>query len=178
MPAKIDIMTALLYAAGDEGVASERVENLLNIDHDEVEQLTQLFHSEVFQIKKYGMKWFLELKATYNSYIEELVVQQTERKLTQASMETLAIIAYNQPVTRNDVENLRGVHSDGPVRTLIERGLVAVRTEDSRSQQLYTTDYFLQVFGLSSLDALPEDSDTESKEEMDLFFKSLTTKGE
>ncbi|TDL97840.1 SMC-Scp complex subunit ScpB [Macrococcus brunensis] len=178
MPAKIDIFEALLYAVGDEGLESERVESLLNMTHDEVEQLAADFSSAVFQLRRYGGKWFLELKSEYTPYLASLVDQQSERKLTQASMETLAIIAYNQPVTRSDVESLRGVNSDGPVRTLIERGLVAVKTEESRSQQLYTTDYFLQVFGLTSIEELPEDSDTDTKEEMDLFFKSLTTKGE
>ncbi|GGB05375.1 SMC-Scp complex subunit ScpB [Macrococcus hajekii] len=178
MADKLNILTALLYAAGDEGIASEKVESLLEINHDDVEPLLNQFDSDVFRIKRYGTKIFLELKPVYNPYIEALVIQQTERKLTQASLETLAIIAYNQPVSRSDIEMMRGVNSDGPVRTLIERGLVTVETAEARSQQLYTTDYFLQLFGLTSLDELPEDSTSDTKEEMDLFFQSLNNKGE
>lgn len=58
MPAKIDIFEALLYAVGDEGLESERVESLLNMTHDEVEQLAADFSSAVFQLRRYGGKWF------------------------------------------------------------------------------------------------------------------------
>lgn len=93
-------------------------------------------------------------------------------KLSQAAMETLSIIAYNQPLTRSDIELIRGINSDGAVKTLIARGLVeAKEVQNSRSQQLITTDLFLNVFGIEKLEDLP--TTQEDEEEMDAFFSNL-----
>lgn len=84
----------------------------------------------------------------------------------------LAIIAYNQPMTRNDIELIRGIQSDGPVKTLIAKGLVEPKTNpEARGQQLFTTDLFLNVFGLESLEALP--TTDEEEEEIESFFSQL-----
>lgn len=73
-------------------------------------------------------------------------------KLSQAAMETLSIIAYNQPLSRSDIELIRGINSDGAVRTLIARGLIEAKdVENSRSHALQTTDLFLNVFGIEKL---------------------------
>lgn len=70
-------------------------------------------------------------------------------KLSQAAMETLSIIAYNRPLSRSDIELIRGINSDGAVRTLIARGLIEAKdVENSRSHALQTTDLFLNVFGI------------------------------
>ena len=67
-------------------------------------------------------------------------------------METLSIIAYNQPLSRSDIELIRGINSDGAVRTLIARGLIEAKdVENSRSHALQTTDLFLNVFGIEKL---------------------------
>lgn len=99
-------------------------------------------------------------------------------KLSQAAMETLSIIAYNQPLTRGDIEMIRGINSDGAVKTLIARGLVEAKDVDhSRSHHLLTTDLFLNVFGIENLDALPTTEEDEA--EMDEFFSNLVNqKGE
>lgn len=73
-------------------------------------------------------------------------------KLSQAAMETLSIIAYNRPLSRSDIELIRGINSDGAVRTLIARGLIEAKdVENSRSHALQTTDLFLNVFGIEKL---------------------------
>ena len=72
-------------------------------------------------------------------------------KLSQAAMEALSIIAYNQPLSRSDIELIRGINSDGAVKTLIARGLIEAKDEeDSRSQQLYTTELFLMYLVLNN----------------------------
>ncbi len=173
-----DIMTGLLYTVGDEGIEAETLCELLNMTKKELAELVQTFESDVMRINQYGSRYFLGVVAELNPYIEQLVTHEVGRKLTQASMETLAIIAYNQPVTRSDIEAIRGVNSDGPVKTLLEKGLILTKQEDSRSQQLYTSDYFLQVFGIESLDELPADSTLDQADEMEQFFKSMNDKGE
>ena len=99
-------------------------------------------------------------------------------KLSQAAMEALSIIAYNQPLSRSDIELIRGINSDGAVKTLIARGLIEAKDEaDSRSQQLYTTELFLNVFGIEQLDDLP--TTDEEDEEIEAFFSNLVNqKGE
>ena len=93
-------------------------------------------------------------------------------KLSQAAMESLSIIAYNQPLSRSDIELIRGINSDGAVKTLIARGLVEAKEEaDSRSHQLYTTELFLNVFGIEHLDDLP--TTDEEDEEIEAFFSNL-----
>ncbi len=89
--------------------------------------------------------------------ISRWVVEGLQNRLSQASMETLAVIAYSQPVARSRVSAVRGVNVDGVVRTLIARGLIAEqdRDESTGAGLLCTTDYFLERLGLASLDDLP-----------------------
>ncbi len=73
-----------------------------------------------------GQLMYLQQKET-STYIEQLVKEKSKMKLSQAAMETLSIIAYNQPLTRGDIEMIRGINSDGAVKTLIARGLVEAK---------------------------------------------------
>src|SRR5699024_12287740 len=80
-----------------------------------------------------------------------LLDERPASKLSQASLEVLSIVAYNQPVSRSDIEMLRGVASDGPVSTLAGKGLIKKKLlQDERAAHFITTDYFLQIFGLKS----------------------------
>ncbi|TDM13191.1 SMC-Scp complex subunit ScpB [Macrococcus lamae] len=173
-----DILIGLLYTVGDEGIEQLTLSEMLKVTSVELDDLIKSYQSSVLRITKYGSRYFLGVVPELNPFINQLVTHEVERKLTQASMETLAIIAYNQPVTRSDVESMRGVNSDGPVKTLIEKGLILTKQEETRSQQLYTSDYFLQVFGIESLDELPSDSTAENEQEMEQFFKTMNDKGE
>ncbi|CAC6950187.1 Segregation and condensation protein B [Staphylococcus aureus] len=111
-------------------------------------------------------------------YIEQLIEQKSQMKLSQAAMEVLSIIAYNQPLSRSDIELIRSINSDGAVKTLIAKGLVEAKVvNEQRSQQLITTDLFLNVFGISNIEDLP--TTEEDDEEMDAFFSNLVNqKGE
>ena len=92
-------------------------------------------------------------------YIKKLYKGRTQSRLTQRGLETLSIIAYKQPVTKQEMENIRGVNVDGVVKTLLERNLITIvgREKAPGNPLLYgTTKYFLEYFGLKSLDALPK----------------------
>ncbi len=101
--------------------------------------------------------WRLYTREDFSPYVERFVVDGQQARLTQAALETLAVIAYRQPVTRGRVSAVRGVNVDGVVRTLLTRGLVTeVGHDDSSGAALYaTTDLFLERLGLPSLDDLP-----------------------
>jgi len=113
--------------------------------------------------------YLLLSKPEYSGFVERLSRRQKPTVLSAASMETLAIIAYRQPVTRGEVEKIRGVNSDSAISTLVERGLVveAGRKNSVGRPVLYaTTPEFLLHLGLSSLEQLPSLPEAEADPDM------------
>lgn len=172
------ILEALLYTAGDEGLDEKQLLEILDIDQTQLSLLVSEYISDGLEIQHFGQTYVLTTKKDAANYIEKLIEQKSKMKLSQAAMESLSIIAYNQPLSRSDIEMIRGINSDGAVKTLIARGLIEAKDEaDSRSQQLYTTELFLNVFGIEHLDDLP--TTDEEAEEIEAFFSNLVNqKGE
>lgn len=110
-----------------------------------------------FELRLVAGGWRLYTRADCAPYVERFVLDGQQARLTQAALETLAVIAYRQPVTRARVSAVRGVNVDGVVRTLLARGLIADAGQDPDSAgTLYrTTPLFLERLGLQSLDDLP-----------------------
>ncbi|WIF94735.1 SMC-Scp complex subunit ScpB [Caminicella sporogenes] len=110
-------------------------------------------------------------KIESHPYIEKLCITSQNKGLSQPTLEVLAIIAYKQPITRYEIENIRGVKSDKAINTLLERELIEVkgRLDKIGRPILYgTTDVFLKTFGFKSLDELPE---VEEIEKLDFLLK-------
>lgn len=110
-----------------------------------------------FTLREINGGWRVYSRADYAPAVEKFLMGGQQAKLTQASLETLAVIAYRQPISRARVSAVRGVNVDGVIRTLTTRGLIAeTGTDGEGGAMLYgTTPYFLQRMGLSSLDELP-----------------------
>ncbi|ROS30559.1 SMC-Scp complex subunit ScpB [Cellulomonas sp. PhB150] len=110
-----------------------------------------------FELRQVGDGWRIYSAPVYADVVGRFILDGQSARLTQAALETLAVIAYRQPVTRGQVSAVRGVNVDGVVRTLTARGLVAETGTDPTSGALLyqTTGYFLERMGLSSLDQLP-----------------------
>ncbi|WP_374727362.1 SMC-Scp complex subunit ScpB [Haloactinomyces albus] len=108
-------------------------------------------------LRKVGEGWRFYTRETYAPYVERYLLDGQRAKLTRAALETLAVIAYRQPVTRSRVAAVRGVNVDGVIRTLLARGLVEeAGTDPETGGILYsTTELFLERLGLSSLQDLP-----------------------
>jgi len=108
-------------------------------------------------LRRVGEGWRMYTRDIYAPYVEKLLLDGQRSKLTRAALETLAVIAYRQPVTRARVAAVRGVNVDGVIRTLLARGLIAeAGTDPETGGTLYeTTELFLERLGLSSLDDLP-----------------------
>jgi segregation and condensation protein B len=104
-----------------------------------------------------GGGWRLYTRDTYAPYVERLLLDGQRARLTRAALETLAVVAYRQPVTRARVSAVRGVNCDGVLRTLLTRGLVQEAGVDASTQGTLfrTTELFLERLGLSSLEDLP-----------------------
>jgi len=110
-----------------------------------------------FAIRGIAGGWRVYSRSEYAPVVEKFLLDGAQARLTQAALETLAVIAYRQPVSRSRVSSVRGVNVDGVVRTLLTRGLIEEMQEQGESgATLYgTTSYFLQRLGLGSLDELP-----------------------
>lgn len=111
-----------------------------------------------FELREVGGGWRFYSRPDYADVVERFVVEGQQARLTTAALETLAVVAYRQPVSRARVSAIRGVNVDGVVRTLVSRGLVAESGVDAETgAHLFgTTSYFLERMGLSSLDELPD----------------------
>jgi segregation and condensation protein B len=114
-------------------------------------------HDRGIDLRRVGGGWRFYTRDRYAPYVEKLLLDGQRAKLTRAALETLAVIAYRQPVTRARVAAVRGVNCDGVIRTLLARGLVEeTGTDVETGGYLYrTTELFLERIGLSSLDDLP-----------------------
>ncbi|GAA2344816.1 SMC-Scp complex subunit ScpB [Saccharopolyspora halophila] len=114
-------------------------------------------HERGLDLRRIGDGWRFYTREKYAAYVERYLLDGQRTKLTRAALETLAVIAYRQPVTRAKVSAVRGVNVDGVVRTLVGRGLIEeVGTDPETGGTLYcTTELFLERLGLSSLKDLP-----------------------
>lgn len=110
-----------------------------------------------FDLRRAAGGWRLYTRPEYAAYVERFVLDGQSVRLTQAALETLAVVAYKQPVTRSRISAIRGVNCDGVMRTLNTRGLIEeCGTEGETGAFLYrTTALFLEKLGLNSVDQLP-----------------------
>ena len=152
---------AILFAAG-EPYEKERLAKLLEIDRQTLEQLVERinewYEDTPFILLELDQCYQMATRAEYAQVIRQALEVKNNTPLSQAALEVLAIIAYNQPVSRAFIEQVRGVDSSSSVSGLLEKGLIeeAGRLDlPGRPVSFRTTDTFLRVFGLSSLADLP-----------------------
>ncbi|EPD53211.1 segregation and condensation protein B [Paenisporosarcina sp. HGH0030] len=174
---------SLLFVTGDEGLSSKQIENLTGATSIEVKEALEKLQDDYTKSKNRGIE-LKELAGTYQliskkqnaETIQRLVENPTNQPLSQASLEVLAIVAYKQPITRIEIEDLRGVKSERPLHTLSLKGLIQEvgRAEGTGRAILYgTTKEFLNVFGLNDMNELPplpETQGTEDDDQTDLFM--------
>src|SRR5213083_226426 len=160
-PLSIREMTAAIRGAEDDESGSneftrvKEAEVAAALEQLKIEYIEQ---GRAFQITEKAEGWQLATDAAFARWVRQLFPAPKPARLTAPALETLAIIAYRQPITRADVEAVRGVNIDGVLQTLMERGLVKIagRAEIPGRPLLYeTTQFFLDHFGLRSLEELP-----------------------
>lgn len=143
-------------------VASEDIrEALLSLAHDYAQQ------NRGFMLKEIAGGWQILTHDRFSTYLKRFYQAREKKKLSPASLETLSVVAYKQPVTKADIEFVRGVNVDGPLRTLLEKNLVKIagRKEVPGRPLLYgTTKEFLSHFGLNSIRELPPLSEFSEKD--------------
>lgn len=156
-------LEALLFVS-DEPVPASRIAKLLEVATAEVEDALHALAAEYaaeergFQLREVAGGWRMYTHPAYHQQVEEYVLSWDTRRLSQAALEALAVVAYHQPVTRQGVNAVRGVNSEAVISSLIEKGLVreAGRDKNAGNAILYgTTRTFLERFGLKDLSELP-----------------------
>ena len=155
-------LEALLFAA--PGLSSvEQLSQALNVSKSEVEQSLEALSAHLtsehgLRLQKIRDQYQLITAPEHAEMIEKLLGLEVTSRLTQAALEVLAIVAYKQPTTRPEIDSIRGVNSDGVVKSLLAKGLIEElgRSEAIGRPILYgVTNEFFQHFGLESLDQLP-----------------------
>ena len=147
----------------DEPVSAISLASAIEITVDEVTAHLNELENEYaaarrgFTLRSVGGGWRIYSRADYAPVVEKFLLDGQQARLTQAALETLAVIAYRQPVSRGRVGAVRGVNVDGVIRTLLTRGLIEELDEPGEGGSILygTTSYFLERMGLGSLDELP-----------------------
>ena len=171
----LDIIEGMLYLAGDDGVDIKQVAGVLEISKKEatllMDQFTEIYGNKALKgivLVNFGGRYKLATNADYQKMVE-----QSSASLSNAALETLAIIAYNQPITRAGVEDIRGVGCDAMIRKLVAKALIKeVGREDTPGMPILygVTDEFMDTFGLTTLEELPDLADiVEVDEQEDIF---------
>ena len=185
------VLEGLLFVVGEEGLTLEQIEDVLDIDEEYAKNLIMELkkdyedESRGLRIDFLGNRFKLTTKFEHKEYYQKLIENPETNTLSQAALETLAIIAYNEPITRVQVDAIRGVGSVNIIRKLVAKGFIK---ESGRSDLpgrpiLYeTTNEFLDYFGLSSTEDLPDISEfvstevDEVEESNDLYTSKYTEK--
>lgn len=178
---KIGVLEGLLFVTGEDGLTLDDIEKLLEVSNEEALTLIEEYkksletESRGLKLVYLGNKYKLTTKEEHKEYYELLVDKTVFSTLSQSALETLAILAYNEPISVGQIDEIRGVSSRDMVRKLLFRGLIDVagRSDLPGKPMLYkTTDKFLDYFNLSSIDELPkiEINEEMSEEEKDLFI--------
>ncbi|MDU1527562.1 MAG: SMC-Scp complex subunit ScpB [Gemella haemolysans] len=174
------IIEALLFMKGEDGLNIEYFSTFMEVEQHEAENMLNVFCEDYNKInnslitKKFGSTYKMLLRDEMTEVIKKAVISKNLVKLSKASLETLAIIAYNQPITKVQIDKIRGVSSDSILHSLVSKELiVSNKTLDTIGKpKLYeTTDIFLDVFGLESLEQLPK-SEIVSNEEINKFLQN------
>ena len=173
------ILEGLLFVVGDEGLTLDDVTEVLNITEDEAKELVHNLKTNYeknnrgLRLNYLGNTFKLTTKEEHKEYYEKLLENPKTHTLSQAALEVLAIIAYNEPITRVDIDNMRGVESIYVLRKLLAKGLIkeAGKSNTPGRPILYkTTDDFLDYFGLATKEDLPKIEEiVTDNEEKDLF---------
>ncbi|WP_246589674.1 SMC-Scp complex subunit ScpB [Desertibacillus haloalkaliphilus] len=180
------IIEGLLYVTGDEGIDCKQLSDVLEVKVDTVKEViddlmaTYQDDNRGIQIIEVGGSFQFTTKPEHAHYFKRLAHTPSHSSLSQAALETLAIIAYKQPITRVEIEEVRGVKTEKPLQTLLAKTLIKEvgRAEGTGRAILYgTTKDFLDYFGLKSikeLPPLPEALDDGTiEDEADLFFEKF-----
>lgn len=184
------VLEGLLFVVGEDGLTIDQIVDVLEIDEENAKALIMELKKDYeddsrgLRIDFLGNRFKITTKFEHKAYYQKLIENPETNFLSQAALETLAIIAYNEPITRVQVDTIRGVGSTSIIRKLVAKGFIKEcgRSEIPGRPILYeTTTEFLDYFGLSSIEDLPNIEDLiqtpeEDEENTDLYTSKYTEK--
>lgn len=187
----ISQLEALLFVAGDEGMSINELSYVLSLSTEQVfeglVQINQKYKEDetcAIELKEYANRYMMTTKGKYQNLLQKYSQSPMAARLSQAALETLAVIAYKQPLTRMEVDQIRGVNSSASIQKLLNFQLIEEkgRLEVPGRPRIYaTTDYFMDYFGLKNIDELPDISEMEAdlaQNQSQLLFKEITEEEE
>lgn len=177
---KSAVLEGLLFVVGDDGLTLDQIKEILNLGDEEakilIKNLMEEYNKENrgIKISILGNSFKLTTKSEHKEYYSKLLTEETSNSLSNSALETLAIIAYNEPITRIQVDEIRGVQTGQLIRKLVAKGLVKEcgrSTLPGRPILYKTTSDFLDYFGLKDITELPKigNIEREVQKELDLF---------
>ena len=184
------VLEGLLFVVGEDGLTIDQIVDVLEIDEENAKTLIMELKKDYeddsrgLRIDFLGNRFKITTKFDHKAYYQKLIENPETNFLSQAAIETLAIIAYNEPITRVQVDTIRGVGSTSIIRKLVAKGFIKEcgRSEIPGRPILYeTTSEFLDYFGLSSIEDLPNieeliQTPEEDEENTDLYTSKYTEK--
>ena len=159
------VVEGLLFVSGEDGLTIEEICNITEKEKNEISSIIKELYNDYesnergMHIEFLGKKFKLTTKTEHKEYYKKLVNEEENSILSQSALETLAIIAYNGPITRINVDEIRGVNSSYVIRKLLLKGLIEEvgRSDAAGKPRIYNvTHKFLDYFGLGSIEELPE----------------------
>ena len=185
----LGVLEGILFVVGDEGVTLDQICDILSVDLEEAKRLLMELKKKYdaedrgIRISYLGDAFKLTTKKEHKEYYQKLIENPESNTLSPTALEVLAIIAYNQPITRLEIDEMRGVNNGHMVRKLVAKGLIkeaGKSTMPGRPNLYATTSEFLDYFGLSSKEDLPkiELLEESSSGELDLFKSTYKDKDE
>jgi len=173
------VLEGILFVVGDEGISMKKLLEILKISKEELQNLILELKSDYesdtrgIRLSILGDAFKLTTKSEHKDYYIELLKNEESNTLSSSAIETLAIIAYNEPITRVEVDEIRGVSTAPMIRKLVAKGfLKEVGKSDLPGKPILykTTDEFLDYFNMSSINELPKiDSVEEVIDDIDLY---------
>ena len=179
---KLAALEGLLFVVGDDGLSINQMMEILEVEHDEaielINKLKEGYENSDRGIRLHflGNTFKLTTKQEHRKYYQKLLINEENNTLSNSALETLAIVAYNEPITRVEVDEIRGVQTAQMIRKLVAKGLLKEcgRSELPGRPILYkTTSEFLDYFGLSDISELPKVTPKSELEKNDVdLYKS------
>lgn len=174
----LSAVEGVLFAAGSEGLSTKDVAQVLDCPVAEARELCVQLQAQLdsrqagVALQEIADTWQMTTRPEHAIYLKRMAESPMQANLSSAALEVLAIVAYKQPITRGDIDDIRGVQSDRALSTLVHRQLVEdVGRQDAPGRPILygTTDMFLRHFGLKSVQDLPPLPDAPEAQELSLF---------